>query len=49
MAAYNRLRGAFCCEHPWLLGRVLREEWRFGGVVVSDWLGTSERVRACAK
>ena len=49
MAAYNRLLGVYCCEHEWLLGHVLREEWCFGGLVVSDWLGTSERVRACER
>ena len=27
--------------------QVLRDEWGFGGLVVSDWLGTNERVRAC--
>ena len=26
---------------------MLRDEWGFGGLVVSDWLGTNERVRAC--
>ena len=24
MSAYNRLCGVYCCEHPWLLGKVLR-------------------------
>ncbi|MFY0528875.1 glycoside hydrolase family 3 C-terminal domain-containing protein [Archangium gephyra] len=37
MAAYNRLEGTYCAQHPWLLTGVLREEWGFDGVVVSDW------------
>ena len=40
MGAYNRLGGTYCCEHHWLLVELLREEWGFRGVVVSDWFGT---------
>ena len=39
MSAYNRLNGTFCGEHPWLLTDVLRTEWAFDGVVISDWFG----------
>ena len=49
MTAYNRLGGVFCADHEWLLRTVLRGEWGFDGVVVSDWFGlhsTSEAMRA---
>ncbi|HVX18485.1 MAG TPA: glycoside hydrolase family 3 C-terminal domain-containing protein [Acidimicrobiales bacterium] len=46
MSAYNRLNGTFCGEHPELLGGILKDEWGFDGVVVSDWFGTHSTVEA---
>lgn len=43
MAAYNRLNGAFCSEHTELLTSILREEWGFEGLVVSDWGAVNQR------
>lgn len=40
MTAYNRLHGIHCSEHFGLLEEVLRREWGFAGVIVSDWFGT---------
>jgi beta-glucosidase len=40
MSAYNKLNGTFASEHPWLLGELLKAEWGFDGLVVSDWYGT---------
>ncbi len=40
MSAYNRFRGAYCGENTTLLTDILRTEWGFDGVVVSDWFGT---------
>ena len=45
MTAYNRVNGTFCSEHTDLLG-ILRDEWGFGGVVVSDWFGTHSTAAA---
>ena len=36
MGAYNALNGVPCCANPWLLTDVLRNEWGFEGVVISD-------------
>ncbi|MBU2366499.1 MAG: glycoside hydrolase family 3 C-terminal domain-containing protein [Alphaproteobacteria bacterium] len=49
MSSYNRLNGTFTSEHNWLLTDVLRREWGYDGVVMSDWFGshsTAETVNA---
>ena len=48
MHAYNRLNGVFCGEHRWLLTEVLREQWGFDGLVMSDWGATSDRAAGIA-
>lgn len=40
MASYNRLNGTHTSEHPWLLTGVLRGDWGYDGIVMSDWFGT---------
>ena len=40
MAAYNRVYGTYCSENAMLLEGVLRGEWGFEGLVMSDWFGT---------
>ena len=37
MNAYNLVNGTYCGENSWLLKDVLRDEWGFRGLVVSDW------------
>ena len=44
MCAYNRLNGRHCAENAWLLEEVLRKEWGFDGVLVSDWGACNDRV-----
>ena len=48
MCAYNRINGTYASEHRQLLTDVLRTEWGFDGVVVSDWAAVHDRPRALA-
>jgi beta-glucosidase len=40
MSSYNRLGGTYTSENNWLLSKVLRDDWGFDGVVMSDWFGS---------
>jgi beta-glucosidase len=44
MCAYNQINGTFCSENKWLLTDVLRSEWGFSGVVMTDWGAMHDRV-----
>ncbi|HKT55257.1 MAG TPA: glycoside hydrolase family 3 C-terminal domain-containing protein [Microbacterium sp.] len=44
MCSYNRINGVYASEDPWLLTHVLRGEWGFEGLVVSDWGAVNDRV-----
>jgi beta-glucosidase len=46
MSAYNKLRGSYCSENDYLLNKVLKGEWGFKGMVISDWGGTHSTVAA---
>jgi beta-glucosidase len=48
MCAYNKVNGVYASEHHWLLTEVLRGEWGFEGLVVSDWGAVVDRVAAIA-
>ncbi|MBC3760675.1 glycoside hydrolase family 3 C-terminal domain-containing protein [Quadrisphaera oryzae] len=43
MCSYNRVNGVYASQDPWLLTQVLREEWGFEGLVVSDWGAVDDR------
>ena len=46
MAAYNKYAGAWCSENDYLLNQILKKEWGFKGLVMSDWGGTHSTVKA---
>jgi beta-glucosidase len=48
MTSYNKINGTYACENSWLIGEVLRGEWGFEGLVVSDWAAVDDRVAALA-
>lgn len=43
MCSYNRLNGVYASEHKWLLKDVLRDEWGFDGIIISDWGAVKNR------
>ncbi len=43
MAAYNLVNGQPCSAHSHLLGDILRQEWEYDGLVMSDWGATTQR------
>lgn len=46
MCAYNRINGVGCSMNKWLIEDVLRGEWGFDGIVMSDWGGVYDQVEA---
>lgn len=46
MAAYNKIWGEHCCQSDFLLNQVLRKEWEYDGVVISDWGGVHNSEKA---
>ena len=46
MTAYNKFRGVYCAENEYLLNNLLRKQWGFKGVVMSDWGGTHSSVNS---
>jgi len=46
MASYNRVNGIHVAEHPFLLRKILRGDWGFKGLIMSDWSGTYSSAEA---
>lgn len=46
MCAYNKINGTYCSDNKYLLSDVLRKEWGYEGLVVSDWGAMSNRIKA---
>lgn len=44
MCSYNALNGVYCSQNRWLLTQVLRNEWGYDGLVISDWGAVVDRV-----
>lgn len=46
MSAYNKINGTWCGENSLLLDQILRKDWGFKGMVISDWGGTHSTVES---
>ncbi|MBU3821014.1 glycoside hydrolase family 3 C-terminal domain-containing protein [Flavobacteriaceae bacterium XHP0103] len=46
MGAYNKFRGDYLCENDYMLNTVLRDEWDFKGIIVSDWAAVHSTVKS---
>ena len=49
MSSYNRINGEYANENHHLLQEILRDEWGFDGMVVSDWGGNNDRIKSLAE
>ena len=46
MGSYNQFRGEHCSHNDLLLNQILKKDWGFEGVVISDWGGTHDTKQA---
>lgn len=45
MCSYNKINGTYSCQNKWLLTDILRKEWGFSGLVMTDWGATHDRLQ----
>ena len=45
MTSYNEVNGTYANENDHLLQDILRKEWGFDGIVITDWGGSNDHVR----
>lgn len=48
MSSYNEVNGEYANENPYLLKEILRKEWGFDGVVITDWGGSNDHAKGVA-
>lgn len=46
MGAYNKFKNQYCCHNEILLNKILKEDWNFDGVVISDWSGAHNTIES---
>ena len=46
MACYNRVQGEYGTQSPYLLTKILKDDWGYEGIVISDWFAVVDRVKA---
>ena len=46
MTSYNKVNGIYANENQYLLKKVLKDLWNFDGLIVTDWGGNNDRIKA---
>jgi beta-glucosidase len=46
MCAYNKLNGTYCSDNNYLLRKILRDDWGYEGVIITDWGAMNNRIKA---
>lgn len=46
LMAYNKVNGSYCSENALLMNQIIKQEWNFAGLLVSDWFGVQDGLAA---